>query len=121
MKTGEENCFFYRRRNKKCPGLGELGGALTQAIGASFWSEDEPSWSEEPPAIAVVRRQSKSNAVRSAARETYQDIWAAHAQVVATRIRLWIDERKKGVTSCVSGSYPEPYRAMPNYRPDGSS
>ena len=31
-----------RRTNKKCPGLGGLGGAPTQAIGASFWSREGP-------------------------------------------------------------------------------
>ena len=25
------------RKKEKCPGLGEQGGMLTQAIGASFW------------------------------------------------------------------------------------
>ena len=30
------------RRHKKSPDLGELGGTLTQVIGASFWPRQEP-------------------------------------------------------------------------------
>jgi hypothetical protein len=33
----QAHAFGHLPRKKKCPGLSELGGAPTQAVGASFW------------------------------------------------------------------------------------